>query len=95
VALVYIDMPCSICRQPIKDGDLYVAYAHFIYEGPLSLQSDSGMHRRCFDTWEHREEFTRRYREFWASRSVEQDWPDSGTAVMRSREALLGEPPAT
>jgi hypothetical protein len=65
------------------------------------------MHRRCFDVWEHREEFTRRYREFWASLSrhhgwpeSEQDWPDSGSSVMGPREvlpreAMLCEPPAT
>ena len=92
MALVYIDMPCSLCGQPIRDGDVYVACAHFIYEGPLSRQSDSGMHRHCFDAWEHREEFTRRYRKFWASirPDVEHDWPDSGTCVMVVPETLPG-----
>jgi hypothetical protein len=107
MALVYLDMACSLCGEPIGDGELYVACAHFIYEGPLSPQSDSAMHRHCFDIWEHREEFTRRYREFWASLSryhgwhdSKQDWPDSGTSVMRPREVLLREaiqrePPST
>jgi hypothetical protein len=58
-------MPCSLCREPIRVGDDIVGTTHFIGDAtdPLWRYSDIVMHRRCFDTWEHRDEFARRYRQ--------------------------------
>ena len=90
MALIYPNMRCSLCSEPIKDGDVVVSCAHFVYapSDPLSQQSDSGMHRRCFDAWDHREEFARRYREFWARKGREHDWPQCGTHVMPAADVF-------
>jgi hypothetical protein len=92
MALVYSDMPCSLCGDVIKEGEVYVASAHFISDDsdPLWRYSDSAMHRRCFDAWEHRGEFARRHREFWARirPGVEDEWPESSTFVMPAAEAF-------
>lgn len=55
---------CSICGSVLADGDDIVATTHFIADenDPLWKYSDSGMHRHCYDVWEHRDEFTARYR---------------------------------
>ena len=65
VALFSVNMPCSLCREPIRVGDDIVGTTHFIGDAtdPLWRYSDSVMHRRCFDAWEHRDEFARRYRQ--------------------------------
>ena len=65
MALFIIGMPCSICRHPIQVGHDVVATTHFIADrdDPLWRYSDSVMHRACFDQWESRDEFARRYRE--------------------------------
>jgi hypothetical protein len=49
----------------MHEGDDVVATTHFISDqsDPLWKFSDSGMHRRCYESWEHRDEFTSRYRE--------------------------------
>jgi hypothetical protein len=56
---------CSICGETLHKEDDIVATTHFIGDqsDPLWQFSDSGMHRSCYETWEHRDEFTRRYRE--------------------------------
>ena len=56
---------CSLCGELIRVGDDIVGTTHFIDDDtdPLWRYSDSVMHRGCFDVWEHREEFARRYRE--------------------------------
>ena len=69
MALFYIGCPCSLCGEPVRVGDDIVATTHFIGDAtdPLSRYSDSVMHRRCFDVWEHRDEFARRYRQTMGS----------------------------
>jgi hypothetical protein len=69
---------CSICGEILWPDEEYVATSHFIgdREDPLYRFSDTGMHRRCYDGWEHRVEFTRRYR--GALRELFRDKPDSG-----------------
>ena len=61
MALIFINMPCSLCREPIRVGDDIVATTHFISNGsdPLFCFTDSVIHRVCFDHWEFRDEFTR------------------------------------
>jgi hypothetical protein len=51
---------CSICDETLQEGDEIVATTHFIGDesDPLWRFSDSGMHRRCYETREHRDEFT-------------------------------------
>jgi hypothetical protein len=41
-----------------------VATTHFIGDptDPLHRYSDTNMHRKCYEAWELRDEFTRRYR---------------------------------
>jgi hypothetical protein len=65
MALFIVGMPCSLCHKPINAGDDIVGTTHFIASDadPLWRYSDSVMHRGCFDRWEHRETFSRRYRE--------------------------------
>lgn len=55
---------CSICGSVSAEGDDIVATTHFIADenDPLWQYSDSGMHRHCYEAWEHRDDFTARYR---------------------------------
>jgi hypothetical protein len=50
---------CSICGEVIRDGEDWVGTPHFLHDDkhPLWRFSDSSMHRVCFVTWEHAEEF--------------------------------------
>lgn len=57
---------CRLCRELIApDDDDIVATSHFIADPKDSLwqYSDAAFHRRCFATWERREEFVRRFNE--------------------------------
>jgi hypothetical protein len=56
---------CSICHDVLHVDEAIVATTHFIKDetDPLWRFSDTGMHRHCYESWEHREEFTKRYRE--------------------------------
>ena len=58
------ETPCSICGYVISEGDDFVGTTHFISDDsdPLWKFSDSVMHRQCYENWEHRDEFTTRYR---------------------------------
>lgn len=72
---------CSICRDILWPDEAIVATTHFIGDpgDPLSPYSDSGMHRACYDAWEHRDEFTRRYRDAMGKRARSPgglEWPD-------------------
>jgi hypothetical protein len=69
LALFILNMPCSICGEPLRVGDDIVATTHFIGDATDHLWrfSDSVMHRSCFDSWAHRDEFARRYRETMGS----------------------------
>jgi len=65
MALVIIGMSkCSICGKVISKDDEILATTHFIADekDPLWRFSDSPMHRACYERWEHRDEFTQRYR---------------------------------
>jgi len=61
MALVWEGMPCAICEKPIEDpmgGDV-VATTHFIEPGhPLERYSDAAFHEKCYNDWEHRDEFS-------------------------------------
>lgn len=75
MALIYKGIRCSICHRVVEDTKVdVVATTHFISDpnDPLYEFSDSLMHRRCFDAWEHREVFMARYRKFLS----EPHWPD-------------------
>ncbi|QEL16437.1 hypothetical protein PX52LOC_03391 [Limnoglobus roseus] len=54
---------CSICGEVIGHHDEIVATTHFIADkaDPLWRFSDSGMHRACYQSWPHRDEFRARY----------------------------------
>jgi hypothetical protein len=54
---------CSICDEPLMDGEDLVSTTHFIGDraDPLWRFSDSAMHSNCFSTWSHRAEFVERY----------------------------------
>ena len=54
---------CSICGGTLNEGDDIVATTHFIHDQDHHLWrfSDSGIHRDCFLTWEHRAEFVTLY----------------------------------
>ena len=56
---------CKLCEDVISADDDIVATSHFIADPKDSLwqYSDGAFHRRCFSTWERREEFVRRYNE--------------------------------
>jgi hypothetical protein len=100
MALIYPNMPCSICREPLREGDDIVATTHFIGDltDPLWRFSDSAMHRSCFDRWEHRDEFTRRYRQTMGGLypdSAYARWPGpSGQYVIKAKTLLPSLPKA-
>jgi len=74
MALLYKGIRCSICHQVIENLKFdIVATTHFIADpnDPLHRFSDSAMHRRCYDAWEHHEVFTARYRAVCSP-----NWPD-------------------
>ena len=56
---------CPLCREVIAPDDDIVATSHFIADPKDSLwqYSDAAFHRRCFASWERREEFVRRFNE--------------------------------
>ncbi len=73
---------CSICRDILWPDEDIIATTHFIEDSrdPLWEFSDSGMHRRCYELWEHRDEFTHRYRSTLGGKYPNQpgyvQWPD-------------------
>lgn len=72
---------CSICGSVLAEGDDIVATTHFIEDesDPLWEFSDSGMHRRCYEEWKYRDEFTSRYRSAMAPLypgSHYENWPE-------------------
>ena len=85
MALFRIGMPCSLCGDSIRVGDEIMATT-LIGDptDPIERYSDSVMHRPCFDAWEHREEFIRRYKQVF--RSI--DFPGP-------RGYIVQEPPPT
>jgi hypothetical protein len=72
---------CPICGEAINEDDDHVGTTHFIADesDPLWRFSDAVMHRRCYDAWEHRDEFTARYRKRLGGMypgSFYETWPD-------------------
>ncbi|HTQ49960.1 MAG TPA: hypothetical protein VMJ12_04555 [Candidatus Acidoferrales bacterium] len=56
---------CKICGEVIDQNDDIVATSHFIADRKDSLwpYSDAPFHKRCFLTWDRREEFVARFNE--------------------------------
>src|ERR1022692_1019287 len=56
---------CALCGEVVAVDDALVATSHFIADqtDSLGLSSDAPFHKRCFVSWERREEFIRRYNE--------------------------------
>lgn len=65
MALIYEGMTCAICDQPLDIEGPFVATSHFIGDqnDPLWQFSDAAMHYDCFQKWEHREAFVKKYNE--------------------------------
>ena len=59
---------CPLCHQVIVKDDEIVGTTHFIADSKDSLwqYSDAAFHRRCFLTWERREEFVAQYNQLTA-----------------------------
>lgn len=59
MALIFLDStPCSICNKTLKNEDNILGFASFLTnEHKFWEYSDSGMHKKCFEDWEHKEEF--------------------------------------
>jgi hypothetical protein len=68
MALVFPNMLCRLCRQPIADEKGRLCTSHFIADDrdPMYQFQDSCMHRECFDAWEHRDAMTAKFRAFLA-----------------------------
>jgi hypothetical protein len=63
MALVYEGMTCAICEHPLDIHGPFVATSHFIGDetDPLWPFSDAAMHYDCFQAWDHREAFVKKY----------------------------------
>jgi hypothetical protein len=63
MALIYEGITCAICEKPLDIEGSFVATSHFIEEesDPLWRFSDAAMHYSCFQAWEHRAEFVRKF----------------------------------
>ncbi len=57
---------CPLCGSVLADGDELWATTHFIADrnDPLWRFSDAAMHLRCFEAWEHHDEFAAKYEAF-------------------------------
>ena len=58
---------CSVCGAILSEGDDIVLFPHFIWDEahPLWRFSDSGMHRSCFTSWDHAEQFRAMFSKAW------------------------------
>lgn len=56
---------CSICGNPLREGQDVIGTPHFITDPahPLWRHSDAGMHRACFRAWDRRDAFRRLFHE--------------------------------
>lgn len=62
VLLIRGKSKCSLCETVLARDEAVVGFAAFLSQGhPLWRYSDSAMHPRCFEVWEHREEFEALY----------------------------------
>ena len=62
---------CPLCGAVIETEDDLVATSHFIatQSDPLWQFSDAAMHRRCFMSWELRQQFVARYNQIVGART--------------------------
>src|SRR5579859_4065345 len=62
---------CSICGLTLESGQDIVLHPHFLTsDHPLWKFSDSGMHRACYDEWDHRNYFEAAHRKLEQLRST-------------------------
>ena len=64
MALIISDSStCSICGEILKSSDDVISWQAFLKpEHKFWKYSDSGMHRYCFEKWEHKDEFDELYK---------------------------------
>ena len=49
---------CSICNKILHETEIIIGWQAFLSkEHKLWKYSDSGMHKQCFNSWEHKKEF--------------------------------------
>jgi len=54
---------CSICDEILEEKQEKIAWTAFLPPNHyLWRYSDSGMHKNCFENWDHKEEFEKLYR---------------------------------
>jgi hypothetical protein len=58
---------CPVCGTAILPDDAFWNFPHFIQDPshPLWRFSDCGMHRRCFQGWEHAEAYRAAFDILW------------------------------
>lgn len=80
---------CSICGKTLNESDDIVATTHFIHDQdhPLWRYSDSGMHRSCFLSWEHRLQFVTLYN----TTIGEIEWGNGKRHQMNERGDIIAE----
>jgi hypothetical protein len=63
LALIFKTTKCAICGEVFETDAPRVATTHFVDDenDPLCRFSDAVMHSSCFQSWEQREEFVRKY----------------------------------
>ena len=63
MALLFEESTCSLCNKRLKDSGDIIAWASFLTkEHKFWKYSDSGMHKACFEKWEHKLEFEELYK---------------------------------
>ena len=82
---------CSICGNVLANDSDVVATTHFIDDDsdPLWQFSDSCMHRACFLSWKHKDEFRRKYNEsigmiVWENGTRHHMEPDGSISFLRA-----------
>lgn len=70
MALIFLDSStCSLCNNVLKSDDDVLGFASFLTSDHKFWQySDTGMHKTCFEQWEHKDEFENLYAEVMSSR---------------------------
>ncbi|WP_442267687.1 hypothetical protein ACSIGC_08465 [Tenacibaculum sp. ZS6-P6] len=59
MALIILDSTkCSLCNKTLKADDEIISWSAFLIpDHKFGEFSDSGMHKSCFENWEHKDEF--------------------------------------
>ncbi len=70
MALIFLDSTtCSICNKVLKSDDAVLSLPSFLTnDHKFWKYSDSGMHKSCFEDWEHKEEFKKLYMKVMSGR---------------------------